>query len=111
MSSQLKNLLGRDIVGGNSDYGMCPRDFAEFRNFPQFSLEHFPQWAIMGAVERKGSKRLKKGEFLQEESEWLHLKPAQRIQETTKLWQLYLALGGNLDPEPDPQSPFYFPKK
>lgn len=43
-----------------------------------------------------------------EEMEWLKLSPAQRISETTKLWQLYLALGGSLDPEPDPQSPFYF---
>lgn len=43
-----------------------------------------------------------------ETQEWLHLAPAQRMLETTKLWQLYLSLGGSLDPEPDPQSPFYF---
>ena len=44
-----------------------------------------------------------------ETKEWLSLTPAERIKETTKLWQLYLSLGGRLDPEPDPQSPFYFP--
>ena len=42
-----------------------------------------------------------------EQAAWLGLTPAQRVQETTKLWQLYLALGGRLDSEPDPQSPFY----
>ena len=45
--------------------------------------------------------------FVDEEAEWLNLTPAQRISETTKLWKLYIALGGSLDPEPDPQSPFY----
>ena len=44
-----------------------------------------------------------------EAEEWLHLTPGERLLETTKLWQLYLSLGGRLDPEPDPQSPFYFP--
>ena len=43
-----------------------------------------------------------------EAEEWLSFSPAQRMIETTKLWQLYLSLGGRLDPEPDPQSPFYF---
>lgn len=46
-------------------------------------------------------------EFMDEETEWLSLTPAQRILETTKLWELYIALGGSLDPEPDTQSPFY----
>ena len=49
----------------------------------------------------------KKVEFIDEEMEWLHLTPIQRILETTKLWELYISLGGNLDSEPDPQSPFY----
>jgi len=43
-----------------------------------------------------------------EAEEWLRMTPAQRLLETTKLWQVYLSLGGRLDPEPDPQSPFYF---
>ncbi len=48
--------------------------------------------------------------FTDEEMEWLTLTPAQRLLETNKLWRLYIALGGSLDPEPDPQSPFYFQK-
>ncbi|MBL7130822.1 MAG: hypothetical protein ISS45_05425 [Candidatus Omnitrophica bacterium] len=46
--------------------------------------------------------------FTDEDMEWLTITPAQRLLETTKLWKLYIALGGSLDPEPDPQSPFYF---
>ena len=49
-------------------------------------------------------------EFIDEDREWLKLAPRQRILETTKLWRLYLSLGGSLDPEPDSQSPFYFQK-
>jgi hypothetical protein len=26
-----------------------------------------------------------------------------------KLWDVYLALGGSLEPEPDPESPFFDP--
>ena len=48
-----------------------------------------------------------KAEFIDEDSEWLSLTPAQRLIETTKLWEFYVALGGSLEPEPDPQSPFY----
>jgi hypothetical protein len=53
------------------------------------------------------SSKNKKDVFLDEPTEWLNLTPAQRVYETTKLWQVYLSLGGRLDPEPDPQSPFY----
>ncbi|MBU4140340.1 MAG: hypothetical protein KKA80_00400 [Candidatus Omnitrophica bacterium] len=49
--------------------------------------------------------------FMDEDTEWLNLTPAQRILETTKLWKFYIALGGSLDPEPDPQSPFYVQEK
>jgi len=45
--------------------------------------------------------------FIDEDMEWLSFTPARRIVETTKLWEFYIALGGSLDPEPDPQSPFY----
>ncbi len=58
---------------------------------------------------RKNSLKTKNG-FIDEQDEWLHMTPAQRMLETTKLWQVYLALGGSLDPEPNPQSPFYFQK-
>jgi hypothetical protein len=38
--------------------------------------------------------------------EWYALTPQQRWLESMKLWQFYLQVGGTLDPEPDPQSPF-----
>jgi hypothetical protein len=44
-------------------------------------------------------------------AEWYRLTPAQRWQESEKLWQTYLALGGSLDPEPDTQSPFFDAKE
>jgi hypothetical protein len=34
--------------------------------------------------------------------------PAERWRASGQLWEVYVALGGNLDPEPDTQSPFYF---
>ena len=40
---------------------------------------------------------------------WSRLTPAERFRRSEILLQLYLALGGSLDPEPDPQSPFYVP--
>jgi hypothetical protein len=41
-------------------------------------------------------------------AEWYRLTPQERWAETEKLWQIYLAMGGSLDPEPDTQSPFFF---
>ncbi len=38
--------------------------------------------------------------------EWYCLTPLERWHESMKLWQFYLRVGGSLDPEPDPQSPF-----
>lgn len=38
--------------------------------------------------------------------EWYALTPLQRWQESMKIWQFYLQVGGTLDPEPDSQSPF-----
>ena len=40
-------------------------------------------------------------------AEWYRLTPQQRWRESEKLWEVYLSLGGSLDPEPDPQSPFF----
>lgn len=40
-------------------------------------------------------------------AEWYRLSPAERWEESQKLWSTYLTLGGSLDPEPDPQSPFF----
>jgi hypothetical protein len=43
----------------------------------------------------------------EEWAEWYRLTPAQRWEETNRLWQTYIELGGSLDPEPDTQSPFF----
>lgn len=42
----------------------------------------------------------------EEWTEWYRLTPLERWQESQKLWEFYLAVGGSLDPEPDSQSPF-----
>lgn len=51
-----------------------------------------------------------KSKYTEEEYEWMLLSPKKRFKEASKLWGVYLSLGGSLDPEPDPQSPFYFPE-
>ena len=38
--------------------------------------------------------------------EWLDLTPIQRFHESEKIFANYLAMGGSLDPDPDPTSPF-----
>jgi hypothetical protein len=40
-------------------------------------------------------------------AKWYRLTPQERWRETLKLWDYYLSVGGSLEPEPDPQSPFY----
>ena len=42
-----------------------------------------------------------------EQAAWYRLTPLERLRETEKLWAHYLSIGGSLDPEPDPQSPFF----
>jgi len=42
--------------------------------------------------------------------EWAMLTPLERFQESEKIFAQYLALGGTLDPDPDPTSPFYDPE-
>ena len=42
--------------------------------------------------------------------EWLALTPIQRFRESEKIFAQYLAMGGSLDPDPDPTSPFYDPQ-
>ena len=37
--------------------------------------------------------------------------PAQRWAAAQKLWQQYVEMGGSLDPDPDPQSPFFDPEE
>ena len=38
--------------------------------------------------------------------EWYLMSPLERWEESQKLWDFYLNVGGSLDPEPDSQSPF-----
>jgi len=42
----------------------------------------------------------------QEILEWYCMSPAERFVESQKLWEIFVLLGGNYDPEPDTQSPF-----
>lgn len=42
-------------------------------------------------------------------AEWYRLTPAERWERSQAMWPDFLALGGNLDPEPDTQSPFFDP--
>ena len=44
-------------------------------------------------------------------AEWYLMTPEERLAENDKMWDTYLALGGSLDPVPDPQSPFYDPEE
>lgn len=41
-----------------------------------------------------------------EADEWAMLTPMERAIENTKLWEIYLSMGGSFDPQPDSQSPF-----
>ena len=43
----------------------------------------------------------------EEQADWYSLTPLERWRESVQLWEVYLALGGSLDPEPDTQSPFF----
>ncbi len=42
-------------------------------------------------------------------AEWYRMTPQQRWAAQEQLWEIFLALGGSLEPEPDTQSPFYDP--
>ncbi len=46
----------------------------------------------------------------EEWASWYRLSPQERWKEAEKLWELYLALGGSLDPQSDTQSPFFDPE-
>ncbi len=39
--------------------------------------------------------------------EWYTLTPEERWEQSGRLWETYLLLGGSLDPEPDTESPFF----
>jgi hypothetical protein len=39
--------------------------------------------------------------------EWVDLTPLERFRESEKIFTQYVAMGGSLDPDPDPSCPFY----
>ena len=41
---------------------------------------------------------------------WAELTPLKRFRESGKIFAQYLAMGGSLDPDPDPTSPFDDPE-
>jgi hypothetical protein len=43
--------------------------------------------------------------------EWLELTRIERFRESEKLFAQYLAMGGSVDPDPDPTSPVYDPSE
>lgn len=43
-------------------------------------------------------------------AEWYRMSLRERWAETEKMWAMYLALGGSLEPEPDTYSPFFDPE-
>ena len=45
-------------------------------------------------------------EMPEEWQEWLELTPIERFRQSEKIFAQYLAMGGSLDPDPDPTSPF-----
>jgi len=45
---------------------------------------------------------MEEGEVL----DWYKMSPAERFVESQKLWEVFVLLGGDYDPEPDTQSPF-----
>ena len=47
----------------------------------------------------------------EEWQEWVKLTPLERFRESEKIFANYLAMGGSLDPDPDPTSPFYDPSQ
>jgi hypothetical protein len=42
----------------------------------------------------------------EEWQEWIDLTPLERFKQSEQIFANYLAMGGSLDPDPDPTSPF-----
>ena len=51
---------------------------------------------------------LTEGSMIEEEVlDWYRMSPVERFVESQKLWEVFVLLRGNYDPEPDTQSPFH----
>lgn len=46
----------------------------------------------------------------EEWQEWIDLSPMERFKQSEQIFANYLAMGGSLDPDPDPNSPFDIPE-
>lgn len=46
----------------------------------------------------------------QEWQEWIDLSPMERFKQSEQIFANYLAMGGSLDPDPDPNRPFDIPE-
>ena len=55
----------------------------------------------------KNKRFLKMSIFEEEVIDWYKMSPVERFMESQKLWEIFVLLGGNYDPEPDTQSPFH----
>ncbi|MEW6026355.1 MAG: hypothetical protein AB1599_03550 [Planctomycetota bacterium] len=50
---------------------------------------------------------LKETGMPEETLDWYRMSPVERFKESQKLWEVFVLLGGNYEPEPDTQSPFH----
>lgn len=46
----------------------------------------------------------------EEQLEWYRMTPQERWAVSQRLWSTFVALGGELEPDPDRQSPFHAPR-
>jgi hypothetical protein len=73
------------------------------------SIYSYARLAELFAYEKSGAIETE-DEQSDEWLDWYRMTPAERWEESQKLWPTYLALGGSLDPEPDSESPFDDPQ-
>ena len=62
---------------------------------------------VTGASSRRDNPATMKYDQLPDEwKEWLELQPLERFARSERMLVEYIAMGGSLDPDPDPTSPF-----
>ena len=91
----LEALVAEDDGGGEAKPEESPAAPRKTRERPRASID--PVIAIEDICEP-------------EWAAWYRMTPRERWEESARLWHHYVAMGGSLDPEPDPQSPFYDPE-
>jgi hypothetical protein len=63
-----------------------------------------PRWNNRDFPAKAGSEETV---IAEETMDWYRMSPAERFTESQKLWEVFILLKGNYEPEPDTQSPFY----